>query len=306
MIRFRRSARRARIVLPLLLAVATLATPRLASAQFGSLLKKAAEKVGEKAIDKATGAEDKVSPRVNGAELSDDALGRLLRGLTVTADRLGQRDALQSRLELQEKAVSDLREPNQAAINAWESGHSTWSNCFSTQFSKLEKAHEGQTKVGAMKMMGDPKKAQAYAAMMQKYQTAQQEAMAAGDTLKLAEAQAKMMREMYGMMGIDLAADSAKARGACGAEPRKLPAMVKLEALEVQRDSLREQVRDIESTSQVAGAKAAAMDLAEFALQREKATVFLGSGNGGGMLTRDELNRLRAKRAELDKVKKAL
>ena len=111
--------------LPLVAALALCAMPRAASAQFGGLLKKATEK----AVDKATGAEDKVSPRVNGAELTDDALGRLLKGLSVTAEKIGQREALQAQLEGQDKAARDLREPNEAAIRSWESAHDTWRSC---------------------------------------------------------------------------------------------------------------------------------------------------------------------------------
>ncbi len=289
-------------VLPVLVGLLVTLAPAPVSAQFGGLLKKAAEKVA----DKATGAEEKVSPRVQGAELTDDALSRLIKGLAETAERMGQREALQVQLEAQDKAARDLREPNEAAIRSWESARSTWRDCFSHQFSKLDKAHEGQAKVGMMKMMGDPKKAQAYGALMQRYTTMQQEAMAAGDTIKLAQAQAALVSETYAMMGISLSSDSAAARATCGAEPKKLSVMVKLDALESQRDSLQVRVRDAESTAQTAGAKAAGMELAEFALQKEKASVFLGSGNGGNMLTRDELNRVRAKRAELEKVKKAL
>ena len=292
--------------LPLALALLLASAPRPAAAQFGGLLKKAAEKAGEKAVDKATGAEDKVSPKVNGAELTDDALGRLLKGLGVTAERMSQRDALQSRVEEAGKTASDLRGPNETAIRSWESASSTWQECFSTQYAKVEKSREGQMKVGAMKMMGDPKKAQAYGAMMQRYATEQQAAMAAGDTLKLAAVQAAIQREMAALLGVNLAADSAKARATCGPEPKKLAVMVKIEQAEKQRDSLQAQVRDVESTAQTAGAQSAGMSLPDFALQREKATTFLGSGNGGGMLTRDELIRLRAKRAELEKVKKAL
>ena len=299
-------ARSARGVAALFAAALLLGVPRPATAQFGGLLKKAAEKAGEKAVDKATGAEDKVSPRLNGAELTDDAVSRLLKGLLVTAAKMTERDQLQRQVDASNKAISELREPNETAINAWENAHATWSTCFSTQFSKLEKAHEGQAKVGMMKLMGDPKKAQAYAAVIGKYTAEQQEAMAAGDTIKLAAATARYTRAAYQMMGIDISADSAKARGTCGAEPKKLAVMVRLEGLEAQRDTLRVKVRDVESTAQVAGAQAAAMGLPEFALQREKAITFMGSGNGGGMLTRDELNRLRAKRAELEKVKKAL
>ena len=306
MIPSRRRSRHAHALLPLVVGFAVSLAPLSASAQFGGLIRKAAEKVGEKAADKATGAEDKVSPRVQGAELTDDALGRLLKGLGVTAEKMGQREALQGQLDAQDKAARDLREPNEAAIRSWESAHSTWNNCFDNQFSKLSRAHEGQAKVSMMKVMGDPKRAMAYSQLMQKYSTQQQEAMAAGDTIKLAAVQATLMRETYAMMGIDLSADSAKARTTCGAEPKKLAVMLKLDAIEAQRDSLQVRVRDVESTAQTAGAQAAGMGLPEFALQREKAMTFLGSGNGGGMLTRDELNRLRAKRTDLEKVKKAL
>ena len=289
-----------------LVAAALLAAPHAADAQLGGLLKRAAEKAGEKAVDKATGAEDKVSPRVNGAELTDDALGRLLRGLAVTAEKFGQRDELQQQLSPRNEEINRLRERNEAAINSWNTARDNWTDCFQNQYGKIENARDGEMKVGILKLMGDPKKAQAYAQLTAKYSTEQQAAMTAGDTLKFAEVNAKLQREYFRMLGVDITADSAKARAACGTEPKKLAVMVQIEGLEARRDSLQVRVRDAESTAQTSGAKAAGMELAEFALQREKAVTFVGSGNGGGMLTRDELNRLRAKRAELEKVKKAL
>jgi hypothetical protein len=288
--------------LPLAAGLVMAGSPRVAAAQFGGLLKKATEKV----VDKATGAEDKVAPNVNGAELTDDAINRLIKGLGVTAEKMGQREALQAQLEQRDKALRDLREPNEAAIRSWENAHSTWRSCFDNQMNKLSKSHEGQAKVAMMKVMGDPAKAQKYGLMMQEFSTEQQAAMAAGDTIRLAKAQARYQTAVYAMMGIDLSADSSTARGTCGGEPKPLAVMAKIDGLEKQRDSVQVRVRDIESTAQIEGARAAAMPLPEFALQKEKATVFLGSGNGGGMLTRDELNRLRAKRAELERVKKAL
>ena len=289
-----------------LFAAALLAgAPRPATAQFGGLLKKAAEKAGEKAVDKATGAEDRVSPRVNGTELTDDAVNRLLKGLSVTAAKMTERDELQERVDASNKVVAELREPNEAAISSWESAHGTWRDCFDNQMTKFSKAHEGQMKVGMMKLMADPKKAQSYSALLQKYSAEQQAAMAAGDTLKLTSATAALQRAVYLMMGVDLAVDSAKARGSCGAEPKKLAVMAKLEGLEAQRDTLQVKVRDLESTAQFAGAQAAGMPLQEFSLQREKASLFLRNGHGGNLLTREELNRLRAKRAEIEKVKKA-
>lgn len=280
--------------------------PQAAAAQFGGLIRKAAEKATEKAVDKATGAEDKVAKSPSGAELTDDALERLLKGLAVTADRLGQREALQAQLEARDADVRKLREPNEVAIRSWESARSTWQECMSNQLSKTAKANEAQMQVAVMKLSADPKKALAYSQLAQKMSEEQQAAMAAGDTLRFQAAQAKYLTEIYKMLGVSLAADSAKARGTCGAEPKRLAVMAQIEALEKQRDSLQVRARDLESTAQAAGAKVATMDLAEFALQREKATTFVGAGNGGGFLTRDELNRLRAKRAELEKVKKAL
>ncbi|MBI3791124.1 MAG: hypothetical protein HY275_09635 [Gemmatimonadetes bacterium] len=292
------SIRRPAVLVAALLALA----PTGAQAQFGSLLKK----VGEKAVDKATGAEDKVAKNPNGAELTDDALGRLLKGLAVTAEKMGQREELQQQLQAKDGEARALREPNETAIRSWERASSDWQGCVSNALSKGSKARDAQAQSAMMKVMADPKKQQAYAQLTQKYSAAQQAAMQAGDTAKLNEASRTMIAELNKLMGIDLSADSAKARATCGAEPRKLAVMTQLETLERQRDTLQVRVRDLEATAQTAGAKAAGMDLADFALQREKATTFLGSGNGGGILTRDELNRLRAKRAELEKVKKAL
>ena len=288
--------------LPLLAGLVVGAPPRRAHAQFGGLLKKAAEK----AVDKATGAEDKVSPNVQGAELTDEALNRLIKGLGVTAGKLSQRDALQAQLEAQDKAARDLEEPNAAVINAWYDAHNAWDRCMSNEFSKFEPEREAKQKIAMNKLMADQKRLQAYGVMMGKLTQERQDAMASGDTLRVAAAEQKLESETARMLGLDISADSAKARGTCGPDPVRPSVMARIAAMKRQRDTLQVRVRDIESTSQIEGAKAAGMPLAEFALQKEKAAVFVGSGTGGGMLTRDELNRLRAKRAELEKVKKAL
>jgi hypothetical protein len=202
--------------------------------------------------------------------------------------------------------VSDLREPNAAAIRAWEEAKSTWQNCISNQFTKFQQSRKGQEKVLQMKFMSDQSKMREYSMMTQKYATESQAAMAAGDTLKVAALQAKYLVDVNLMMGIDIKADSAKAYSVCGKEQQPLAVVARIQALETQRDSLQAAVRDVESTAQIDGAKAAEMPLQEFALQKEKASVFLGSDNGGNMLTRIELNRVRARRAELQKVRKAL
>ncbi len=276
--------------------------PQGAQAQFGGLIRKAAEK----AVDKATGAEDKVASRPSGAELTDDAVNRLLKGLGTAAEKLDQRDALQARVLERRNAAEALRGPNSAVIDGYQQGLSNWESCMGTALSKVQKGNEAKQQMAVMRAATDPKLSQEMAQRVQEMNDAQQKAMASGDTLALQAAQAKYATFMMKIAGIDLAADSAKARGTCGQRPAKPAFLAQLERIEAQRDSLSEAARDIESVAAAAGAKAAGMDLGEYSLQKEKVTAFIGSGNGSGLLTRDELNRLRAKRAELEKVKKAL
>jgi hypothetical protein len=278
------------------------AAPQGAQAQFGGLLRKAAEK----AVDKATGAEDKVANRVSGAELTDDAVARLLKGLAVTADKIGERDAIKARYDAKSKELQELREANSGVINGYGEGLSNWQGCMGNILGKIEKANEPKMKMAAMKAMSNPATQQEVAKLMQEMNDERTKSMETGDTLRLQAVQNRYVALMNRIVGIDASADSATARRTCGSAPAKPAALTKVALLEAQGDSLSAQLRDVETVAQVAGAKAAGMDAGEYALQKEKVTVFMGAGNAAGLLTADELKRVRAKRAELEKVKKAL
>ena len=301
MTRLSNSATRCALFLALLFAALSTA-PTPVAAQFGSILKK----VAEKAADKATGAEDQVSPRVQGAELTDEQIGKLFKGLAVVAAKMEERDKIAARQKKISEQISQLREQHQSEIDANESGRSAWTNCFDNQWRKLEKLREGEMQGRAMKAMADPAMIQKLAKSQMAAQQEMQQALAAGDTLAYKRAAAKVQAAQMTMFGIDLKKDSATARGPCGAEPPRLAVAVQIDTLTERSNKLGEDVRDLESTAQAQGSVAAGMNGTDFALAREKVLTFSSQGHGGKLLTAAELERLRARKAEIEKLKRAL
>ncbi|MBI2795430.1 MAG: hypothetical protein HYX65_01865 [Gemmatimonadetes bacterium] len=285
-----------------LLCAAVLAFPAPARAQFGSLLKKAQDKV----VDKATGAEDEVSPRVQGTELTDEQINKLFKGLAVVAAKMEERDRMAARQQSVSDQVSALREKHQAEIDANDQGRRSWQSCFDVQWEKLQESRNSEMQSRLMKAMSDPRVQQQYAQASLAASQEMQTALAAGDTLAYQRASAKAQSAHQQMLGIDVKKDSATARGPCGAEPRRLAVAVTIDTLTNRSNKLGEEIRALEGTAQAQGSVAAGMNGTDFALAREKVLTFSGTGKGGKLLTAAELERLRARKAEIDKLKRAL
>ena len=278
------------------------AAPAPAAAQFGSIL----NKVKEKAIDKATGAEDQVSPRVQGTELTDEQITKLFKGLALVAAKMEARDKLAERQQKLSDELAALREKHHAEIGANENGRNAWRDCFESHWEKLQKSHDGERESRMMKAYSNPATIQKIAQMQVIAQQEIQKGMAAGDTGMVNRATRKLEQLQMEMLGIDLTKDSATARVGCGAEPPRIAVAIQVDTLTARSNRLGEEMRDLERTAQAQGAMAAGMNGTDFALSREKVGAFASSGNGGKLLTKDELERLRARKAEIGKIKRAL
>ena len=273
-----------------------------AAAQFGSIL----NKVKEKAVEKATGAEDQASPRLQGTELTDEQINKLFKGLALVASKLEARDKLAEREQKLSTEASSLLEKHRVEIAANENGRGAWWDCFGNQWAKLQKLRDGEMQSRMMKAMSNPATAQKVAQLQMVAQQDMQKAMAAGDTGAVHRATRKMQQLQMEMLGIDLKKDSATARAPCGAEPPRLAVAIEIDTLTARSTKLGEEMRDLERTAQAQGAMAAGMNGTDFALSREKVGAFASSGNGGRLLTREELERLRGRKAEIEKLKRAL
>ena len=291
-----------RVMCSALLLASLAIAPTPVAAQFGSLLKKAAEK----AVDKATGAEDQLSSRVQGAELTDEQIGKLFKGLAVVAAKMEERDKFAARQQKISEEISRLREQHQSEIDANESARRSWQDCFENQWEKLQSLRRAEMQGRAMKAMSDPAAMQKMAQVQMAAQQEMQKAMADGDTLAYQRATAKAQAAQLTMFGIDVKKDSATARGPCGAEPPLLGIAVTIDTLTLRSNTLGGEIRDLESTAQAQGSVAAGMNGTDFALAREKVLTFSQRGNGGKLLTGAELERLRARKAEIEKLKRAL
>ena len=291
-----------RIHFTALLCATVVAMPAPAAAQFGSLLKKATEK----AVEKATGADDQVSPRVQGVELTDDQLSRLFKGFALVASRMEERDRLAARQQAISDQLSQLHQKHESEIEANRSARDSWKSCFDVQWRKLEQIREGEGQSRMMKAMSDPKTMQQYTQAQAAASQEMQKAMAAGDTVALNRASAKAQAVQLRMLGIDPTKDSATARGPCGVEPARLPVAITVDTLTGRSHTLGEQMRDLEGTAQAQGSVAAGMNGTDFALAREKVLAFSSTGKGGKLLTAAELERLRARKTEIERLKRAL
>ena len=275
--------------------------PLPAAAQFGSLLKKAAEK----AVDKATGAEDRVSDRVQGAELTDDQINKLFKGLALVASRLEERDKLATRQQAISDQVAQLGEKHGAEIEANRSAREHWRSCFGDQWEKLQEKRQGELQARMMAGVNTAGAQQLIKAQLAT-STEMQNALAAGDTAGYRKAEAKLVTLQMQLLGIDPKKDSAIARVPCGAEPAHLAVAITVDTLTERSNKLGEQMRELERSAQAQGSVAAGLNGTDFALAREKVLTFSSTGNGGKLLTAAELERLRARRAEIEKLKRAL
>ena len=267
-----------------------------AQAQFGGLIKKAAEK--------ATGQEAGAAPRPIGAELTDDMITRLIKGLAITASTLGQRDELAKREQTVAQQASDLSMREDGAIRGYGDIRARWEACQSDQFEKIDDEHGKAAEARTKSMMSDPARMNAYVATQTNLSMAYATAMQKGDTAAMRVAQQNMISAQAGLTAADLKADTAKVDRLCGGAPTRPLAVAQVDSLRALDAALTKQIRVLEEQAQEHGASAAGMNLVEYGTAREKVVSFKAGAKG--QLTTAELQRLRAREADFAPFKRAL
>jgi hypothetical protein len=275
-----------------------------ASAQLGGLAKKMKERAAEAAAARA-GLETK-APDAGGAkpptyddvilELTPQRVDALLKGLDAAQKVLTANGGVAAILKQREALEAQLPALNERA-NAVSSGYygarDRWSSCETDTRHSLEKGHEDEARRMAAQMMANPTGAAEKARNAASAQQAMAKALAANDTVGFK----KWAAEYYKAWGIDMTKDDALVVSKCGAPPARPAAMVELDRVNDQKDSLDVKARAIETRAVLEGSRVSGLTEQQFAMARERAQMAVtGTRN---RFSKGELTALDARKADL-------
>lgn len=276
------------------------ATP--SAAQFGGLIKKAQEKVGQK-------AEEKLGPVVPGEQLTEDLVGKVVVGATVADRKLGDRDRVTAAKEAKNKDYSALVEKNQPVHRSYDEANGKISDCRSTNLSNLADAREKKNEAAMAAREADP----AFMGKMQliavKYGQRMQEAQAKQDAVALTKIQKDMMAEV---LGVDIFADTKKDTVAtdakCGKLPAKPASLLEEERMSKELQAMDDNIRTLEAQALTAGAQAAGLEVVRYGQLKERALSIMMrlEGKGSGKFGDAEMEAVKKRQPDLEKVKRAL
>jgi hypothetical protein len=302
-------ALRSRIHLAALVTVAAIVAPAHADAQLFKKLKdaaasKAAEKLGEKAGDKVAGKaaeragiESSVGEeRPNmaallGAPLTADTLDLVIKGLAVMASSMEERDRLSLELQTWQSKIGELR--SSPEVERWQERNRLVGDCTDAYFHELRTTRDAEIQ---KRIQSDPMK---YQARAMKFAQDIAPLQAKGDHEGVMKAQMKFMNEIT---GVDPRADSATARGKCGAVPPKPVQFAQIDSADARMKRINTQMRAVEAQAETKAAAAAGIPGARFAQARERVLTWLS----------DKPRRwpdsavFESKKPEIEKVRRAL
>ena len=249
-----------------------------ASAQFGDALKRGAKRAAERAAgDRAasatgvTSSSDALAEATYGKPFTADTLSLVLKGLAAEAPLLRRRDsAAERRLEI-ERQRGDLRHASMEVVDRYRESDRKHRQCSDDFMEKLNDERAEKSDARGRELAANPVAAARFTQDMQKFSIDIAQLIAKGDTV----AAMKLQNEFYAKhLGIDMSGDSAAIRARCGAPPAQPKALTDDSLLTVRLDAASEEVRAIEDTMQVAGARASGLSADRFALARERLMVW--------------------------------
>ncbi len=288
-----------------LLAVSALAlaVPVTAHAQFGGLMNKAKEKVAEKAAEKT-------APIAPGEQLTDDLLGKVISGAQAADRILVDRDALQTQRTAKDKELSALREKNGPVHQAYNEGNSKIMDCRSASFHSLDEERRERMDKKVAAMQSDPVAFARVQLVMMNYGKAMAEAQQKQDAVALAKAQQSMMKELTGEdIFPELKKDSVATDAKCGKAPAKPAALLQEEQLEKDITGIDDRIRTLEARAVTQGAEASGLEQVRYLQAKERALSIMQRMAGQGAAVRygdDEMNAVKKRQGDLEKVKRAL
>jgi len=283
-----------------------LAAPTPASAQFGGLIKKAKEKVAEKGVEQAA---DKMGPVAPGEQLTDDLLGKVITGAQAADRMLGERDRVTASRDAKNKDLSALKDKNQPVHSAYDQANGKISECRSSAFNTLEEARQEKYDAQIKKIQADPNMMGKYQLIAMKYSKSLAEAQQKQDPALLQKVQMDMMKEIIGSDPFaDMKKDSATVTAKCGKLPALPPSLAQEERLQKEVAAADDSIRTLEAKAVNAGAAASGLEQVRYLQLKERALSIMGrvGGQGGAKYGNEEMEAVKKRMADLEKVKRAL
>lgn len=288
-----------------LLAVSTLAiaVPVTAHAQFGGLMNRAKEKLAEKAAEKT-------APLAPGEQLTDDLLGKVISGAQAADRILVDRDAMQAQRVAKDKELSSLKERNGPVHQAYNEGNSKIMDCRSASFNSLDEERSERMDKKVAAMQSDPVAFAKVQLVMMNYAKSMADAQQKQDAVALAKAQQSMMKELTGEdLFPELKKDSVVVDAKCGKAPAKPAALVQEEQVEKDIAGIDDRIRTLEARAVTQGAEASGLEQVRYLQAKERALSIMQRMAGQGAAVRygdDEMNAVKKRQGDLEKVKRAL
>ncbi|HEY4304025.1 MAG TPA: hypothetical protein VGM82_06140 [Gemmatimonadaceae bacterium] len=275
---------------------ASFATP--ASAQLGGLMKKAkeaaAQKTGEKAVDKAMPNRNLKASDAFGPELTSESLDGVLRGLATLGKKKGDADALRAQGQEYQVALSKSMDAHDRERQAFDAKYERARNC---QDSVIDVRSRAAQEAYMTRMQSDPA---AQAAMIKTAQELALKNATGKDTAAMRDAYIKMAKAQ----GIDPKADTLAAAKQCGAIPAKAVWFTEQDSLRARSARAESEVREMESKADGEAATASGMDRRAFALARERVLHWYRETHGGSPIQafgNDERKLLESRTTDIEK-----
>jgi len=288
-----------RAIAALSLAAVAAAVPVPARAQLRGVLNKAKEKL-------TPPQQQQQAP--DGDALTDALVGKVLVGAQAADRVLADRDAVQRQRDAADKQLAAMRERNEATRNAYTAASTKVDQCRGGAIEAANDARRERLSARGAAVAKDPAAMVRMQAVSMKYTRELAAAQQRGDTAAMAKIQRDMTRELAGediMQG--LAADSAAADAKCGKTVGKPAALADEDRLQKHIEALDDSVRTLEAQALITGAKAAGMDRVRYSALKERALTILTKLRYGAQgFGSEEVAAVQRRRADLEKVKRAL
>ena len=291
------------------LALASL-VPASAEAQFGGLMKKAKEAVVQKGAEKAVEqAGEKVGPVSPGEQLTEETAGAVLRGAQAADRIMAERDKVQALREAKNKQYSELADKNGPVHQAYNEANGKIMDCRSTSFSNLNDARNERAQKRLESLQSDP----AFMGKMQliamKYGKEMAEAQQKNDPVALQKVQQAYIKEITGEdLFADVKKDSIATDAKCGKQPAKPAALALEEKLQKEVSVADDSIRTLEAKAVNVGASASGIESVRYLQLKERTVSILAklAGQGGAKFGEAEMEAVKKRQADFEKVKRAL
>lgn len=264
------------------------ATPTVAHAQFGGLIKRVKRIASLPSSDAPRFGETVV-------ELTPTQVDAVMRGLTASIKTVSGPNgvaALAQRIKAsvaEEDAIKSAHPSTER--DKYVNRTSSIMECRDNALEKLNDAHESQMEG---RMMSDPALGKAYAKEAESLRAAAQR----HDTVAMTKAQGRMAA----MMNPGARADTIAANKQCGTPPGRPAWMAQLDTLPIAREKWQNQIRDLQAKGSAAGVMASGLTGLQFAMAQERIQLYLGRAGANAAqpgFSEIELTALEEKAGEL-------